>query len=109
MICILKSFQEHHCYLSLPPNLGRITHCFSVPFLPLKSERGKGRGEEGRGGKGKEYMAEKLFISCCQMHRRNQLNQKQEKKPIIFSSYSNIGTLVVELVRNISDVNLVFS
>jgi len=54
-------------------------------------------------------MAERLFISCCEMHRINQLDQKQEKKPIIFSSYSNIGTLVLELVENISDTSLVFS
>jgi len=75
----------------------------------LKSERGKGRGKEGSRWKGKEYMAERLFISCCEMHRINQLDQKQEKKPIIFSSYSNIGTLVLELVENISDTSLVFS
>lgn len=54
-------------------------------------------------------MAEKLFIISFQMHKIKQLDQKQEKKPIIFSSYSNIGTLVLGLVKNISDVNLVFS
>lgn len=54
-------------------------------------------------------MAEKLGFSCWQLQRISHLDQKQEKKPVISSSYSSIGTLVLELVKNISDMNLVFS
>lgn len=53
-------------------------------------------------------MADKLFMSCCQMYRISQLDQKQEKKSSIFSSYNYIGTSVLALVKNISDTNVVF-
>lgn len=79
MISIFRLFQEHHCYLSflnlISSKFFKIIHCFSVPYLPLKHERG---GETSR-RKREKYTADTLFMSCCQMYRINQLHQKQEK------------------------------